>query len=362
MLKSPLDDKILHLKEMGFIEEILFKEVLAPDDFYKELIQHLKNNKIGEGEFLSTKELEKVDDFIKVYFASKIEEAKVWLLRAYIVGRLLAKTDLAGTAFDLTAINSLPGNIKDAAKQYALSIEETMALKAAVEEGAALLSNASIDTIQTVRDTLTENIKRGADSKTLYERLREVILTKNVEGKEDPGELNRDWQRVAITESNSVFNNGYLSLMREGDYVVGFSMPDACENCVDLISGKVYKVRKEAAPDYSGMSGDEYEKWATVWENYVWVGKNNYGRSSSKQKRIDKNVGNKKENLREKHHHEHNMPACPNHPNCRCRWVRINVMYQWVDKNGQIKLRVEDEDAWEKWHDEEILQRFGTGS
>jgi|GEM_PF-2121398 len=352
MLKSNIDDKILHLKELGFIEDILLNEVLSPLTFYDELTKYLNDNKIGSGEYLSTKELEHVDTFIKNYFVTRIAESKIWLVRAYALGRLLSKTDLSGTAFKIPSIHSLPETVAEAAKEYSLSIEETLALKAAIEEGASLISNTSIDTIQLVRDTLTENIKRGGSAKDLIKALREKI-------KDDTGELNRDWQRVAITEANSAFNNGYLSMMREGDYVVGFSLPDACESCLELISGQVFKVRSEPAPDYANMNPLEYEKWADVWENYVWAGKNNFGRSSSKRARIDKKKGNSKNNLREKHHHEHSMPALPNHPSCRCRWIRINPKYQWVDKDNQIKLRAEDEDKWQNWYDDEIIQRFG---
>ena len=44
MLISPLDGKILHLKELGMIEQILFEEVISPDEFYKELTSFLKKN------------------------------------------------------------------------------------------------------------------------------------------------------------------------------------------------------------------------------------------------------------------------------------------------------------------------------
>jgi len=84
------------------------------------------------------------------------------------------------------------------------------------------------------------------------------------------------------------------------------------------------------------------------------VGKNNYGRSTSSRKRIDKHRGNKEENLREKEHHEHSMPTIPAHPSCRCRWVHINPEYMWIDEHRQMRARVEDEDAWEKWHEENI--------
>jgi intein/homing endonuclease len=42
--------------------------------------------------------------------------------------------------------------------------------------------------------------------------------------------------------------------------------------------------------------------------------------------------------------------------NCRCRWMTINPEYQYVDKDGQIHLRVEDEDSWQTWYKGNIEQ------
>jgi len=348
MLISPLDGKILHLKELGMIEQILFEEVISPDEFYKELTSFLKKNyNLDARATFTTEELQQVDSFINTFFNTRINEAKVWLLRAYVMGRYLAHTDLTGQIFKLGNLSSLPKYVTDAAKQYGLSIEEAMALQQAVEESAVLMTNTTQSTIQTVREVLVENVKRNGDAKDLITKLREL-------SKDDVGELNRNWKRVCITEANSIFANGYLSMIPEGDYVVGMSMPDACGHCTEVINGQVYKVRKNAPPDYSNMKGDEYEKWAHVWETEVWAGKNNFGRSTSNRKRIDKHRGNKEDNLRDKEHHEFSMPAIPDHPNCRCRWVHFNPKFQWVDSNNQIRLRVEDEDAWEKWHEENI--------
>lgn len=348
MLVSPLDGKILHLKELGFIEQILFEEVISPEEFYKGLTSFLKQNyNLDNMSVFTTHELEQVDQFIKNYFTTKINEAKVWLLRAYVLGRYLAHTDLTGNIFKLGNLNSLPKYVTDAAKQYGLSIEEAMALQQAVEESAMLMTNTTQSTIQTVREALVENIKRNGDGKQIVSKLRELV-------KDDVGEINRNWKRVCVTEANSIFANGYLAMMKEGDYVVGMSMPDACGHCLEVINGQVYKVRKDTPPDYSNMKGDEYEKWAHVWETEVWEGKNNFGRSTSIRKRIDKNLGNKESNLTEKEHHEYSMPAIPDHPNCRCRWVRFNPKAQWIDEKNQIRMRVEDEDEWENWYERNI--------
>jgi len=344
-----LDGKIVHLKEMAFIERMLSETLLDPKDFYKNLQQFFKESLYETKTSFTTKDLDRIDNFVKEYFALRIEEGKVWLLRAYITGRLLVYSDLMQTAFEIPSVNRLPKFVEDAARKYGLTLEEAVALQQAVEEGASLMSNTTINTIQNVREALIENTKSGKGVQGFYDKIRELV-------KDEVGELNRDWQRVAITEANGAFNNGYLALCNEGDYVIGVSMPDACIHCLEDINGKVFRVRKEPAPDYSTMTGENYWKWAEVWETEVWVGKNNFGRSSSARKRINPRAGNKEENLRDKQHHEFTMPAIPYHPYCRDRWIRINPEYQFVDKDSQIRLRVEDEDAWEVWHNENIKQ------
>jgi hypothetical protein len=41
--------------------------------------------------------------------------------------------------------------------------------------------------------------------------------------------------------------------------------------------------------------------------------------------------------------------------NCRCRWVRINPILQWIDAKGDMRMRLEDESAWKRWHEKIIL-------
>ena len=191
MLISSLDGKILHLKEMDFIERMLFNEALSPDEFYKELASFFKKNNLGEKETFNVRDLESIDDFVKNYFNVRIEEIKTWLLRAYVLGRYLAKTDLAGTVFEIGRIDKLPKFVQDAAKAYNLSIEEALALQSAVEEGASLVTNTSVSTIETIRNVLIENIKRGGGTQSLLNNLHELIT-------KDTGELNRDWMRVCF--------------------------------------------------------------------------------------------------------------------------------------------------------------------
>ena len=198
MLISSIDGKILHLKELGFIERMMFEKTLNPADFYKQFAKFLTDNHdLQRKQFFEVADLEKVDTFIKSYFLPVIEETKVWLLRAYVIGRFLAKSDITAQVFNIESVVKLPKFIQDAAKKYGLSIEEAKALQSAVNEGASLMSNTAASTIQTVRNAIYESTKKHGGAKDLLKELRELIV-------DDIGELNRDWKRVCFPKGTII--------------------------------------------------------------------------------------------------------------------------------------------------------------
>jgi len=344
-----IDNKIQHLKELDYIERQLFG-LLNPEQYYNDLGEFMFQSKaidLKTKDYLTFEEMQAVDEFTRNYFNGIVPEAKTFFLRAYIIGRLLAESDNQGEEFKIDEVSLLPKYLQDAVKKYNLSIEEAKRFEQAVERGAVELSNTLSSTQQTVKNTLVEAVEKHEGIRRIEERLRGLA--------DEVGELNRDWKRVAICETNDAFSNGYLSMMEEGEYVVGISMPDACPHCFDLLNGKVYKVRAEAPLDYSNLTGEEYNKIADIWENEIWVGKSNYGRSTAMRKRIDKHKGNTTENLTYREDHELSMPVIPLHPQCRCRWIAFNPILQWIDKDGNIRLKVEDPEAYKQWYNENIL-------
>lgn len=349
MILKGVDGKIQHLKELAFIEQMLFNEVTAPADYYKALEKYLTDNyDLAEISFWKKADLEKIDSFTYSFFAGKIDESKTWLLRAYVVGRYLAQTDVAGSAFIIPSVKQLPASIEAAMKKYGLTVQEAEALQAAVDSAAMNMTNTTQDTMDKVKEAIVEETKTRGDARGVLKQLEELLLKKT----NDAGELGRDWQRVIVTEISAVFNDGYLSSLNEGTLVTIITMPDCCNYCGTELRGQVFRVRKTAAPDYSNMRGAEREKWEDIWETEVWAGKRNIGRSTSLRKRINPLIGNKEDNLREKEHHEFSMPALPAHPSCRCKYMRLTAQFQYIDKNGILRLRVEDEDEWREWYDE----------
>lgn len=84
-------------------------------------------------------------------------------------------------------------------------------------------------------------------------------------------ELNRDWRRLALSETNESYNQGWIA-GRTGKRVRRIEMVDACAFC-RKIHGEVFTV---VSPTKEPKDG---------WKE-VWPGKTNVGRSRSPQKRL----------------------------------------------------------------------------
>ena len=307
-----IENKLHHLKELDFIERTLYGEVISPEIFYQKLRDFIFKTPeidLSSKNYLTVEEVEIIDYGIKDIVYDKLDDYKGWLIRAYVIGRFLAESDKQATIFDLTEFNSMPFTVQQAVKKYDLNIAEAKAMTQAMEKAGVNLTNTTTATIQQVKQCLVESISHGESGRGMEKRLRDLI-------EDDAGELNRDWLRVSIYETNKAFNDGYLSRLSDGDYVIGISMPDACPICMDLINNKLYKVTTTPPPSYSDLIGEEYEKIAKIWDNYVWIGKDNIGRSGAKRKRILSSGGNSADNLRDRAHHEQAMPAIPQHPYC----------------------------------------------
>jgi predicted XRE-type DNA-binding protein len=84
--------------------------------------------------------------------------------------------------------------------------------------------------------------------------------------------LNRDWRRIAITETARDANEGFLAALPEGTRVRRVeAYTTACPFCKS-INGTEYTIVSPSKPDKNG-------------ETEVWIGKTNVGRSASPRKR-----------------------------------------------------------------------------
>lgn len=114
-------------------------------------------------------------------------------------------------------------------------------------------------------------------------------------------DMNRDWRRIAITETGEMANQGFILSQQVGAKVKRIERNDACPFC-RKIDGRVMTVADPANPNKDGKTE-------------VWYGKTNIGRSSSPNKRTE-------QGLEPRQDHELWWPAAGlQHPHCRGSWL-----------------------------------------
>jgi hypothetical protein len=115
-------------------------------------------------------------------------------------------------------------------------------------------------------------------------------------------DMNRDWRRIAVTETGETCNQGFLANVFVGSQVKRLEhYKGACSFCARL-NGKVFDVVDPAAEPKDGNA-------------QVWVGKSNVGRSASPRKKFMGSLVTRDES-------ELWWPAGGlQHPHCRGSWV-----------------------------------------
>lgn len=191
---------------------------------------------------------------------------------------------------------------------FALSGETDSALstaqinRAVIEYGEAHCTQA----IQGFTDGVRARIKR-----VVLEHEKSVRL----EGKQPPhslqtklfdefGQFNRDWRRIALTEAGEMANQGFVSSLKPGEKVKRLEQyQGACAFC-RKIDGRIATV----------VSPDKKDK---DWENEIWPGKDNVGRSASPYKRVGGQL------IKRLDAEMWTLPAGLAHPHCRGVWIRV---------------------------------------
>ena len=119
-------------------------------------------------------------------------------------------------------------------------------------------------------------------------------------------DMNRDWRRLALTETAAAHANGQLAAVdpEEGWEAVWVSATGACPWCAHW-NGTVYRVVSPDAPRKDGAT-------------QIWVGKTNIGRSGAARTR-----DGRQRTLAELY-----WAAIPCHPNCSCSFVLRRIKNQ----------------------------------
>lgn len=334
-----------HLAELASIEKLLHKSI-GIDEFFDKLTRFLDNKipNIRTGLPLTAEQFRVIDDFTVDYFSSKLPETELWIVRAFVIGRQIQQAEQVPQGVQAIDVDKLPKTIQAATQAHNLVSSEVLTLEWLKSDGARMLTNASRDTVNRVIEIVSSNIKNARGWRELQKQLESELF-------DDAGESGRNWKRVAISETNSAFNQGYLAQLRQGEFVMGISFGNACDECLKMIHNKVYAfIDASVVAQFTGKD----QEW--LWENCIWVGKDNTGRSRAYKKQTP-------DGLVTRAHGERWMPCNPMHPECRCRWFKINPYTQFPD-DGVLRTARGREEKWKPWFAQEVeplvkkLQQF----
>ena len=197
----------------------------------------------------------------------------------------------------------MPSTIPATAKQFGLPDIQ----RQVIEFGQARCCQYVTNVTESVRGRLKAAIVGWQEQQ--FQGVPSVIAKRDLQGTllDNFADLNRDWRRIAITESGEAANQGLIASLPVGTMVKRIEQyHGACDYCRS-IDGKVYTVVSPDKPDKDG-------------DTEIWAGKNNYGRSGAARKRTSEGMVDR-------------LPSelwwAPTglvHPNCRGRLVVLGDM------------------------------------
>lgn len=261
-----------------------------------------------------------VDWLIQRYLPADValSEAEYLAVRSAAAGKIQAATEHRGLTEQQKAL--LAGHAPTAMSQWETAFGKPAGLEAAVLDfararAAQLITDIGERTRHRMKSLIIahqENLAIGSPDATAG-RLQQQLF-------DEFAFLNRDWRRIAITETARDANEGFVSALRPGAKVRRVEAYDACPFC-KKIDGMTFTV---VSPTKEHKNG-----WTEIW-----VGKTNVGRSAAPRKRVG-------DELVERTDEEMWWPAAGTmHPNCRGTWVRVSVdppgvnpkFKKWLDK------------------------------
>jgi len=228
------------------------------------------------------------------------EEALV--MRALAVGKILQSMS-PGAAID-EPLDKL--EIDDALRTVSRSDQYRNMIQFAKLHTGELIQ----DVTERSRKAIMRTILTGYSEQTSQQELaRKLFDTFSV--------LNRDWRRIAETETSINFNNGYLlseleAAKGERVFIKGISGAGACDFCRDHIDGQIFVLLAKPPDD----GGDEATVDGATY-TAIWPGKNNFGRKRAEW-----------------------WVCLPSHPHCRCsglRWAKINEKFESLLRTNMKK-------------------------
>lgn len=240
------------------------------------------------------------------------------LLVDYLVGKNMPDVNLAVEAEWLAVRSVFMGKVQAALNNLNVSQAEAALSAMPLTTKAAVEKFKPSDVVKNVlayeRARCADNVKAIAES--TRHRLKTAIMAhehQRMLGATPPkqalqqnlydtfGDLNRDWRRIAMTETGDAAGNGLIASLKPGTKVRRIEQYEtACPFC-KKIHGRVFTV----------VSPDKKDK---DWDTEVWVGKTNIGRSGATHKRTAEGFVKRMDSEMWK------VPAGTVHPHCRGTW------------------------------------------
>ena len=246
--------------------------------------------------------MEVVSFIIQTYLPDGViaTEAEYMTVRPAMLGRLQAAAGNQPIPPDMMAMwATLTPTTFAAVPPRVLSTVELETLNYAKAAAAIHVSAITEKARLRLREIVLEHVQAGVigqkegTNKHLETRLRDEF-----------GQLNRDFRRIAVTESGEAANQAFVASRPIGSKVKRVeAYKGACKFCRSL-NGRVFAVVDPADPKRNG-------------ETDVWVGKTNAGRSASPMMRVGSV-------LMERAADEQFWCASGvQHPHCRGRWLPV---------------------------------------
>lgn len=289
---------------ISFCEETWYVEVNSwLERIFEEASQLLLGEPLRLQKAIDESYLESLEKLIAFHFGKAKRSAEAGVVRAHIAGLFRASEDEKEAVQDFGKPESWPETVAELArvirkKDVWHGKESYSRLQVAADFAADEITKISEDTRSGMRKLIYQ-----AELNHWGPNLLERELYHNFRA------LQRDWRRIALTETASNSNNAYLLRAGEGNYVTCPQVAGACRWCAATLENKVFRIVTDP------MADDRIED--SYAERAVWIGKTNVGRYLSIRERGGR--------MREED--ELWWVCCPGHPHCRHVFIKHNPMY-----------------------------------
>ena len=245
-------------------------------------------------------------------------EAEYLTLRAHLAGQVRAQLEHRVPALpdhrlaELVAL--LPAHFRDL-PAHLLTPREAHILDFAVRQTAQRITDLTRVARSRIKTVLLDGIRKMTlgDREGTWNRLQQTLL-------DDFGTLNRDWRRIAITETGNATNTGYIASLQPGEQVRREeAYSGACPYCKSIRNQVLTVVADDKEPK--------------DWDTEVWPSKTNVGRSASPRKRVGNALVPRED------HELWKIPAGLVHPHCRGSWSPVTPRPPAVSNEYQMWLR-----------------------